>query len=117
MKARVPEGSEEAESLHKTCDSFAKWRWNTISKVARDLDRMETAVRKSTASLEAREFTSRGGEWYGLFLDAVRTDVFWVRLRIIDTLSTVTCRFSAWLRRCACHEAESKQILRAISPP
>ena len=70
---------------------------------------METAVRQSTRTLESRDFQSKDGEWYASFLLSVQDERFWFQLGVIDKLCRATCRFSAWLRRCACHEAECKR--------
>lgn len=95
----------QIESLSKSCDSFAHWRWKTLAIVTKDLLSKRAALVTATSSVQsASELASRDGGAAATFLSCVSDAEFWRRTDALARLVAPMAAFSSWLRGCECHE-------------
>ena len=92
-------------ALTKGCESFAAWRWKTLSTVTADLSRFEDPVRAVVSTITSHaQLASRDGDKVATFLESCRDPQFWQRNALLSKMTGPIKLFSSWLRSCPCHE-------------
>ncbi len=92
-------------SLDAGVSAFAKWRWQTLSEVTRDLLRIRDAVRCAVNSLNGvNELASRDSTLANQFMANVQGDSFWDRADLLQAVARPVANMAGWLKGCDCHE-------------
>ena len=94
------------KALTKGCESFAAWRWKTLSTVTADLLRFEDPVRAVVSTVAVDKLASREANLVAAFLDSCRDPQFWERNAMLFKMTGPIKQFSSWLQGCQCHEED-----------
>ena len=95
------------KALEKSCESFAAWRWKTLSSVTSDLSRLEDSVRCVLSSVtSAAQLSSRDSGEAASFVESGRDPEFWARNAMLSKVTGPIAAFSSWLQGCPCHEED-----------
>ena len=118
LKERAPPGQAEELSakLVLVTGRFAAWRWKTLSKAVRDLERIEAPMRFLAAELGsfAGHVACRDTAGIGRIYTTCASSLFWDRARAIQAVIAPLMSFMGWLQGCDCHEEQLRQR-RAVS--
>ena len=114
LQTRFPRGHPDVakwrKSLQMAPDRFAKWRWQTLGNVTRDLDRMQAAVRAAVATMtDPGDLGTRDAETSRAFMTTVQDPEFWDRATGLRELTKPIQRIAGWAKGCDCHEADLLQ--------
>ena len=110
LQARLPPGHPRTPKLRKSFerapDRFAKWRWQTLGNVTRDLVRMQAAVQAAVSTMAGpADLNTREHDVARKFLEATRDPEFWGRAQGLGQLSKPIRDISGWAKGCDCHKA------------
>ena len=84
---------------------FAKWRWKTLGRAVRDMQRIEVAVFLAIeVTLSACK--PRDGASGAALLVFVQDDETWSGARAIDYIIRHFIKMSGWMQGCFCHEEQ-----------
>ena len=100
---------ELRKALDNGCDSFANWRWKTLSNVTRDLMRLRRSLVETIGRASVPSDLGLSDQSAQLVKDltgATNSELFWARTRTLKKCIKPLASFSSWLRGCACHEED-----------
>ena len=102
-----PDVKKNIASLDSSVDSFAKWRWKTLSIVLDDLTRTEKALRDALKEVKTvKQISDRSRATAQVMWDVAGDDDFWLKVSRLRRIVSPLKRLADWVRGCDCHEQE-----------
>ena len=102
-------------SLRTATTRFAKWRWKTLHGAAKDMLRIEQAIRLALAADSGALLSRDHGSIAAISL-AMASGFTWDAARAVHYTISELMKFSSWVQACDCHEAEILQGKKISCP-